>query len=823
MASLVSGFEYDIFISYRQKDNKRDGWVTDFVENLKGELESTFKEEVSVYFDINPHDGLLETHDVDASLKEKLKCLIFIPIISRTYCDPKAFAWEHEFRAFISQASDDRFGLKVTLHSGNVASRVLPVRIHELDPEDREMVEDALGGTLRAIDFIYKEPGVNRPLTQADDENKNMYGTRYRNQINKTANAVKEIISSLRYDQPPAHKEKPVMEGAQERDEAKASDKKELHVKSPRRSLLVYLILPLLLLVTAGGYAIYKISAGRTGSGMFPKRSIAVLPFENEGVNTENTLLGDALAYELINNLHNIDVFSVRPINGVMRYKGKPKSFPDIGREVDANYIIQGSYIDIDEKFRVNVNLINSRKNEQLWGKSYEPTWAEMSKMVADVAEQIASVLKTVPSPAEKAKIEKKVTKNPGAYKNYLSANVTSHQALYFYLTGNQFIDSLDINSNFASAIKMYDKAINDDPGFAMAYAKRSVARSWGYHTGQLDTSQFAPCKADADKALAIDKDLADAQVALGFYYYYCAEDYQQAIAHFRTASEMDPSDYQPPFYMAMVFRKMGEWKKSQDLIMKVIEKEPQDALILINIGSSFTYMHSFDTAAIFFQKAIEVMPSWSGPYISMIECLILNNGNTREARKVLDTMYVRTSIRDHYWGVMMSIYEGRYQDALKEIQSSSDADFQFPGVRYLTEGWIFSLLNDQHRAKVYNDSALVLYKQMIMDSPKNYYAYGNCGLAYASLGDVTDAVIAGKTAVELASDDQLTKADMIFNLGKIYIITGDFANATRQVEWLLDNPSSFSLNLLKIDPVWKKLAEAPEFKDMTGNRTGTR
>jgi hypothetical protein len=75
----------------------------------------TFKEEISVYFDINPHDGLLETHDVDASLKKKLKCLVFIPIISRTYCDPKSFAWEHEFKAFVDQASQDQFGLKVKL------------------------------------------------------------------------------------------------------------------------------------------------------------------------------------------------------------------------------------------------------------------------------------------------------------------------------------------------------------------------------------------------------------------------------------------------------------------------------------------------------------------------------------------------------------------------------------------------------------------------------------------------------------------------------------------------------------------------------------
>src|ERR1035437_7002964 len=154
MASIIPGYEYDIFSSYRQKDNKGDMWVSEFVEALKSELESTFKEEISVYFDINPHDGLLDTHDVNASLKEKLKCLIFIPIISRTYCDPKSFAWEHEFKAFIKQATGDQFGLKVKLPGGNVASRVLPIQIHDLDTEDKALLENELGRTLRAVEFI---------------------------------------------------------------------------------------------------------------------------------------------------------------------------------------------------------------------------------------------------------------------------------------------------------------------------------------------------------------------------------------------------------------------------------------------------------------------------------------------------------------------------------------------------------------------------------------------------------------------------------------------------------------------------------------------
>jgi len=83
MSSVLSGFEYDIFISHRQNDN-RSGWVRKFVHHLSQELATTLKEPVSIYFDENPHDGLLETDLVDDSLKDKLRCLIFIPILSQT-------------------------------------------------------------------------------------------------------------------------------------------------------------------------------------------------------------------------------------------------------------------------------------------------------------------------------------------------------------------------------------------------------------------------------------------------------------------------------------------------------------------------------------------------------------------------------------------------------------------------------------------------------------------------------------------------------------------------------------------------------------------
>jgi tetratricopeptide (TPR) repeat protein len=214
-------------------------------------------------------------------------------------------------------------------------------------------------------------------------------------------------------------------------------------------------------------------------------------------------------------------------------------------------------------------------------------------------------------------------------------------------------------------------------------------------------------------------------------------------------------------------------------------------------------------------------MPGWSGPYISLIETLILKDGNTLEARKVLDTLIARTGTRQKYYKILLNIYEGKYFDALKELQSSSDEDFESRGLKYLTTGWIYNLVNDQHAAITYNDSALIVYKQTIIENPDDCYAYSCSGLVYAGSGNATDAVIAGKTAYQLAGNDVLKKSDMTINLAKIYLLTGDYVNASREVEFLLNNPSGFSTNLLKVDPDWKKLAETPEFKAMTRNSNG--
>lgn len=199
MPSIVPGYEYDIFISYRHNDNKYDGWVTEFVEKLKQELDATIKDKLSVYFDKNPQEGLLETHQVHESLQGKIKSLIFIPIVSQTYCDVNSFAWKEEFLRFISEADRDSIGKVVRTTNGNVINRVLPIKIHEIESDDVRLLERELGGILRSIDFIYQDAGVNRPLRSKDDE---LSGAQtrllFRNQINKVANSIKELVAGIK-------------------------------------------------------------------------------------------------------------------------------------------------------------------------------------------------------------------------------------------------------------------------------------------------------------------------------------------------------------------------------------------------------------------------------------------------------------------------------------------------------------------------------------------------------------------------------------------------------------------------------------------------
>jgi len=463
MSSIMPGFEYDIFISYRQKDNKGDRWVSEFVDALKTELESTFKEEISVYFDINPHDGLLETHDVSASLKEKLKCLVFIPIISRTYCDPKSFAWEHEFKEFIEQASQDQFGLKVKLPGGNVANRVLPIQIHDLNTEDKKLVENELGGFMRGIEFIYREPGVNKPLTSVDDEKKNLNNTKYRIQINKVANAIDEIIRGLKTIQTPSLIDEPSksnpLGGFKKAEERKELTNKTIFKQQSKRWVIV--LFALFFCIT-GSFALFKIIDHNKPSKDLTKleKSIAVLPFENNSPDKENEYFCNGIVEEIVTQLQKIRSLRVKARTSVEKYRNPDRDIQDIGRELGVSLILKGSVSKSGNDLHITVQLIDTKTSQVIWAEPYDGKFTTQKfEFQSYVAKKIAASMNVKITPQEEKRIDLKPTNEMLANDLVLRGNEMirkyryTHDSLNFRLALNFFNQALQLDHEYIDAL----------------------------------------------------------------------------------------------------------------------------------------------------------------------------------------------------------------------------------------------------------------------------------------------------------------------------------------------------------------------------------
>ena len=451
MASIFPDFENDVFISYRQKDNKGDHWVSDFVEDLRNELDKTFKEEISVYFDINPHDGLLDTHDVDASLKEKLKCLVFIPVISRTYCDPKSFAWQNEFRAFIDEASCDRFGLKIRLPDGNVASRVLPVWIHDLDNADIKLCESILGSMLRGVEFIYKESGVNKPLTDSDNEKKNLCGTKYRTQINRVANAVKDIISGLK---------------------AEPAEIRNLKTES---------------------YQTFEKQYAQ-------EKSIIVLPFENISPDPDQDYFSEGLTDEVISDLSHIPDLLVISRSSAMTFKGTRSTVKEIAEKVNVRYVLEGSVRKASNNLRINAQLIDSVNDSHIWAEKYSGTLEDVFDIQEKVSQSIVSALKIKLSSRDRKRIHERPIDNVFAYDCY-------KRAYPEILSFNK--------ERIERGLNLLQKGIDIAGENAVIYAGMAFAYFQYFNAGADQEKNLKKAEDCVQKAFLINPDLAEAHFVM--------------------------------------------------------------------------------------------------------------------------------------------------------------------------------------------------------------------------------------------------------------------------------------------------------------------
>jgi TolB-like protein/Tfp pilus assembly protein PilF len=622
MGSLLNQFEYDIFISYRHNDN-RSGWVTEFVNALQEELASTIKEPLTIYFDKSPHDGLLETHNVDKSLESKLRCLIFIPIISQTYCDTKAFAWQHEFVAFNRTFNSDRagdsllwepgrVGRDIKLSNGNVASRILPIKIHDLDEDDKELLEHELGGVVRAVEFIFKSAGVNRPLRANEDHTQdNLNKTFYRDQVNKVANAIKEIVTALRSRNAPT---------------VRAIGKHQAPVKKTKGVSLRIVVIGVILLLAGIGCILYPMLFSFAKVGVVHDKSIAVLPFVNLSNDKEQEYFSDGLTEEIIDRLTKIPDLRVISRTSVMEYKATNKRIPIIGRELGVAYLLVGSVRKSESNLRITVQLINANNDENIWSETLDRPLSEIFQMQRDIATQLAAYFKITLTESNKGSLNRIPTKFISAYDYYLRALELSSRRM----TENN------------EAIALLKKAVVIDPQFAEAWARISLhyaRKGMDFNEGGywLDSAYNY-----ASKAVSMAPESGIANSYLGFVLFY-QDNFPLATTYLKKGYRLGSSISLT--VLSSIQRMQGNADSAYYYAGQLIKQDPLSALGSTQMIRVFFGLGAWDSCRYYVKDAKAKMPRQKGD---------------------IDAM--------NFIATKFYIYAGEYDNAIKLIRENSDA-----------------------------------------------------------------------------------------------------------------------------------------------------
>ena len=771
MSSIIEGYNYDIFISYRQKDNKGDRWVSEFVDSLKTELESTFKEEISVYFDINPHDGLLETHDVDASLKDKLKCLVFIPIISRTYCDPKSFAWEHEFKTFVEQASQDQFGLKVKLPNSNVASRVLPVRIHDLDLADIKLCESILESVVRGIEFIYKEPGVNRPLRiNEDNPHDNLNHTIYRNQVNKVANAIKEVITAI--------------ETKEQKPEAilKEAFTPISTLKKNHKVTIFAVSMIALALIILGLFFIPKLFK----SDEQVIKSIAVLPFKLLSDEPDKQYLADGMMEAITLHLSKINDLRVISRTSVEQYRVTTKTIHTIGQELDVDYLIEGSFQKFGDNTRLIVQLIKASEESHVWANEYNSKWSDVFSLQSDVAQKIASELLVVLTPEEIEKMAEKPTENLEAYQAYLRGR---------YYAGQPHFSIQD----WAQALQGYQDAVEIDTTFALAYSELARAHARLIFLRQdLSEMRLENANQAAAKALRLGSDQPRVHLALGYYYLYAYRDEDQALKHLEIAEKSLPNDVEVLIEKAAIIVTKGRWEEFIQLLEKAQQVSPNNVSILTDLAEGYWVTRRFRNSIDACNQAIAISPNSSWPYLFKVFGYWSWKGPCKESREALEHVGITDEWYLFSWW-FQETGEGNYQAALQLMSDTSiiwgtnNKMWAIP--RTMFDAFIYDYLDEQELALANYKAAMEILEKEVVEIPNDPRYHSALGIAYAGLGKKEEAIMEGVKAEALLpiSKDAMYGLGILQDLAIIYTMVGEFDLAIGQLDQLLSVPSWFT------------------------------
>ncbi len=572
-------------------------------------------------------------------------------------------------------------------------------------------------------------------------------------------------------------------------------------------------------LLVGGGYLVRRAGIAAGNAKEAPR--IVVLPFELLA-GSAYPVFAEGLADEVTSRLAEISGLAVIARSSAARYRSSGRTIREIGRELDADYALTGTvytelHPDSSGSVRVIPHLVRTSDQRELWTDRYESALqpGEIFRVQAMVAQRVAAALNVKLAPPERQALEAWPTGNLQAYENFLR--------------GNAYASELLVKDATRQAIQMYQQAVQSDPDFAIAWAKLAQAHCLYYYFFERTDEHLTRARSAIDRALAIDRDLPEGQIALGYYYYWGHLDYARAMERFDAVRAQQPNNSELLWVIGSVHRRQGRWDLALADFGNALRLDPGSALIAFEVAGTSQGLRQYEDAERYYDRAIALAPDWAPPYASKAVLFIMSRGDVAGAQSVLreaalridpDSAILPVLVGDIAYRPLLTFLDAAYQQRLQRLALGRAVVDS--GSYYLAKA-LYAARREPRLATAYADMARGVFARRVAAWPRDPASHVELGTAYALLGRRDDAGREAQVAARLnpIGQDALRGTFWAMELARLYVLIGQYDAALDQLDTLLKIPSPATVPALRVERTFDPLRKLPRFQALLDARRG--
>jgi DNA-binding SARP family transcriptional activator/TolB-like protein len=535
---------------------------------------------------------------------------------------------------------------------------------------------------------------------------------------------------------------------------------------------------------------------------------VAVLPCENWSTDPADEFLAAQIHEEILLKLQSISALFSIGRTSVRQYAEDPPPTPQIASELTVGFIGECSVTKHGNQARVVFQLLDGRNGGQLWAGDFDqvlnPT--NLYDVIRQIAQEIVLALRVEITPAEADRISAVPTENA--------------QALALYLRGREYWAG-DTEAELQAGVQVLTQAIALDSSFASAHAWLSRTHGRLFDGGFDRTPQRSvQQRAAAERALALNTDMPEGHVAMGFWLWN-NDRREEAAEHFLAAHEKTPNDPVLLEWIGFVYRDRGAWAEAMAAFETAARLDPRETRPLRRIGGLYGFFHRYPEAIQAYDRILDLAPNDLGIAYTRARQYFFWQGQLDTLRAVVPLLpesNLRARLGLAHW---MRDAEGilALLNGLDDDVVVSNANHFHP--RTLWAGWAHRLRGDQESARTAFDSARAFLEPLLQQRPDDSRLLDALGYAYAGLGrsEEADSLAHRYLRTGIGAMGRPRAAE------RCAVVLAQAGLADRAIpflEPLLSGPSFTSVHQLRVDPRYDPIRTDPRFHALIQRHTAT-